>query len=131
MTEIGDWRVRRDRYRLLASRCRSCGVKYFPRRYNCLKCGSGDMDVIELPKRGRVVSYTIIHFAPKRFAKYAPYAVAYIELDDGTKILGQLTDIDLNEIHIGMEVEATLRRLYEYGEDGPIIYGLKFRPVVS
>jgi uncharacterized OB-fold protein len=28
-----------------------------------------------------------------------------------------------------MEVEATLRKLYEYGDSGKIIYGVKFRPV--
>jgi hypothetical protein len=119
-----------DRYRLLASRCLKCGRKYFPRRYKCISCGSEEMDTIELPRRGKVLSYTVINFPPKRYEKYAPYAVAYIELEDGTKLFAQLTDVDLDNIHLGMEVEATLRRLYEYGEDGPIIYGIKFRPLI-
>lgn len=130
MTEISDWRRRYERYRLIGSRCKGCGAIYYPSRRKCVECKSEELEPYELPKVGRILSYTIIYEAPKRFKKYEPYAVALIELEDGSRILSQLTDVDLDKVHVGMEVEATLRRLYEYGEDGPIIYGLKFRPRV-
>jgi hypothetical protein len=53
-----------------------------------------------------------------------------VELVDGTRVLAQLTDVDLEDVYVGMEVEAAFRRLYTYGEDGHIVYGTKFRPVV-
>ena len=33
-------------------------------------------------------------------------------------------------VHIGMPVEMVTRRLREEGEEGQIIYGYKFRPVM-
>jgi len=131
VTEISDWRYRIERYRLIGARCRGCGSVYYPKRSKCIKCGSSDLEDFELPKRGRVVEYTIVRLLPDRYNRFHPYAVALIELDDGIRIYGQLTDVDLDKIHEGMEVEATLRKLYEYGESGQIVYGVKFRPVLS
>ena len=131
MTEISDWRRRKERYRFIGSKCLKCGVKYYPSRIRCVRCGSEDLVQVELPRRGRVLSFTIIYSPPRKFEKYAPYAVALIELVDGTRVMGQLTDVDLDKITVGMEVEATFRKLYEYGQDGHIIYGTKFRPVIT
>lgn len=131
MTQISDWRRRRERYRLMGNKCEECGAIYYPSRLRCIKCGSEKLRPIELPRRGRVISYTIIYNPPKKFDKYSPYAVALIELINGTRILSQLTDIDPAQIKIGMEVEAVFRKLYEYGGDGHIVYGTKFRPVTK
>ncbi len=128
MPEIKDWRYRVQRYRLIGSICNKCGRRYYPKRKICGVCGSRDLTDIELPRRGRLLTYTIIRVPPTKYKNYAPYAVGIIELSDGTKVLAQLTDVDLNEIKIGMELEATLRKLYEYGKEGQIIYGIKFRP---
>jgi len=54
--------------------------------------------------------------------------VGIIELEDGTKVLAQLTDVDGEALSEGAEVEFTLRRLREDGERGVIFYGYKFRP---
>jgi len=128
MPEISDWRSRIIRYRLVGSKCHGCNQVFYPPRYTCIKCGSEGLDEVELPKRGRVISYTVIHNPPREYEYNSPYIVAYIELENGVRIFSQLTDVDVNEVSIGMEVEATLRKLYEYGADGPIVYGIKFRP---
>ncbi|RLF51878.1 MAG: transcriptional regulator, partial [Thermoplasmata archaeon] len=44
---------------------------------------------------------------------------------------GQIVDCKLEEIHIGMRVEACLRRIQEDGKRGAIYYGYKFRKVES
>jgi len=131
MTEISDWRRRIERYRLLGSKCRKCGKIYYPRVFRCRECGSMELEMVELPRRGKVIEYTIVRLLPERYNKYGPYVIALIELENGVRILGQLTDIDHHDVKAGMEVEATLRKLYEYGTDGKIIYGVKFRPVIK
>jgi len=127
MTEISDWRYRRFRYQLIGSRCRECGETSYPPRSRCARCG-GATEEYRLPRRGRVVHYTLLKALPSRFNRYRPYYLAVVELSDGTRVVGMLTDVD--EPSVGMEVEATLRKLYTYGEDGKIIYGVKFRPVL-
>jgi len=131
MERISNWRRKLERYRLLAVKCRRCKAIYYPIRSKCLKCGSEDLEYIELPKRGILESYTVIYTAPSRFTRYTPYIVGLIKLDNGVKILAQLTDVNIDEIHIGMHVEATLRRLYDYGDEDQIVYGVKFRPVIE
>ena len=38
-------------------------------------------------------------------------------------------DVDNDQARVGMEVEMVTRKLREYGEDGVIVYGYKFRPI--
>jgi len=122
------WRERVYRYRLVGTECLSCGRRYYPPRRVCPVCHSRNLVEVKLPERGVVVTYTIIRSPPRGYEKYAPYAIAVVELLDGTKVLAQLTDIDLSEVKIGMEVEAVFRKIREDGEEGIIEYGVKFRP---
>jgi uncharacterized OB-fold protein len=48
-------------------------------------------------------------------------------LDEGPLVTAQLTDVDPDELEIGMPVEMVTRKLREEGEDGLIVYGYKFR----
>ncbi len=127
MTEISDWIYRLERYRLLGSRCVECGDITYPYRRRCVKCGS-ETERFELPRRGKLVYFTMVKSLPERFNRYGSYYIGVVELENGVRVLGMLTDID--KPFRGMEVEATLRKLYVYGRDGKIIYGLKFRPVI-
>jgi len=78
-----------------------------------------------------VVTWTVIRNPPKDFERYAPYVVALVELDDGVRILTQLTDVSPEEVSKGMRVEAVFRRVKEDGAEGLILYGYKFRPVFT
>ncbi len=121
------WRDRIQLYRLVGSKCKKCGRVYFPKRKVCF-CGSREMEEYKLPEKGRLVCFTVVRYPPREFEGYAPYPVGIIELEDGTKVLAQLTDVDVEALSEGAEVEFTLRRLREDGERGVIFYGYKFRP---
>lgn len=131
MSSAKIWREIAQRYRLEGSRCLKCGAISFPPRTTCPKCGSSDMKLHALPRSGRVLTYSLIHSAPKGFEANVPYPVALIELEDGTKITSQLTDCDSSEISIGMPVEMTVRRIREESPSDIIIYGYKFRPKIK
>lgn len=83
---------------------------------------------MELPRRGVVETYTVIHSVMEGFRQYAPLILAMVRLEDGTRVLAPLTDVDPSEVSTGMCVEATVRRVAEDGEKGLIAYGIKFRP---
>jgi len=127
-----EWREIAARYRLEASRCESCGRIYYPPRGLCSVCrrkSIGAMKTVNLPRRGKIVTYSVIHTAPlKAFEGRTPYVVAIVDLG-GVKIQTLLTDCEPEDIKIGDEVEAVFRRIKEDGERGVIHYGTSFRPV--
>jgi uncharacterized OB-fold protein len=124
------WRESIPRYRLLGKVCNNCGAKHFPARPVC-RCGSTDFSDYKLPEDGIVLTWTVIRNPPLGFEKYQPYIVALIELTDGTRLLSQVVDVDLDEVKKGLKVEAVFRKVRENGSDGIIQYGYKFRPVIA
>ncbi|HIP56660.1 MAG TPA: Zn-ribbon domain-containing OB-fold protein [Ignisphaera aggregans] len=125
------WRERSSRYRLEGTKCRSCGRVFYPPKPMCPVCGSRDVVRIELPQRGRVITWTVQYTVPTGYRARAPLILAIIELENGVRVLSALTDVSPDEVSEGMEVEATLRRLWEDGEEGVIVYGIKFAPVTK
>lgn len=125
------WRLRDQRYRLKGSVCNNCGYYSFPPRQICPKCKSHDYSNYYFKGQGTVYTYTKIYQAQETFEKMIPYIIALVELEEGPKVTAQITDINLEDIYIGMPVELVIRKIYESGEKGPILYGYKFRPPIS
>jgi uncharacterized OB-fold protein len=86
--------------------CRECGHRQFYPRAVCTECGA-DPDWAVASGRGRVHTFTIIrqNFA-KGFRDELPYVVAMIELEEGVKMMGGVTDCNPEDVTIGMAVEA-------------------------
>lgn len=124
------WRERHSRYRLVGVRCKKCGAIYYPPRPVCEKCKSRELEEVELPKRGKVISYTILHNPPVGYRDQAPLVFALVELENGVRVFAPLTDVDPHSVEIGMDVEAVLRRINRKEEYGVIPYALKFRPLI-
>lgn len=88
------------------------------------------MERMKLTGRGKVVTYTIVHDAPKAFDMMKPYVLAIVETDEGVRLTSQIIDVEPGEVKIGMPVEGAFRKLGEEGEAGIIHYGYKFRPAL-
>lgn len=86
------------------------------------------MERVKLSGRGEVVTFTIIHDAPKAFEMMKPYALAIVQMEEGVRVTSQIIDCDPAAVKIGMRVESAFRKLGEDGEAGIIHYGYKFRP---
>jgi uncharacterized OB-fold protein len=83
--------------RFLGRKCRACGeLHWYPRPY-CPFCG-GDTDWVELSPGG-----TIYTFSVSRRAK-PPYAIAYVELEDGPRMLTNIVACDFDALRIGQPV---------------------------
>ncbi|MCU0496972.1 MAG: OB-fold domain-containing protein [Anaerolineae bacterium] len=81
---------------------------------------------------GEVYSFTMLQEPPEDFEEQAPYMLALVKLDEGAMILAQITDLDENEsLQIGDRVEMVTRKLTTEGEKGMIVYGYKFRKVLT
>lgn len=124
------WRLNEQRYGLVGETCNSCGVKLFPPRDVCLECEAPAYELYTFTGLGEVFSYTTIYDAPAGFEHNAPYTVALVKLEEGPVVTAQLTDVDKENVYIGMPVEMVTRKLRSDGPEGMIIYGYKFRPSV-
>ena len=90
------------------------------------KCGSQKFEPINLSGKGTLLTFTQITTPPKAFKEYAPYCIGIIQLSEGPKILSQITDVELKDLKIGMNVQTCFRKIYTAGEKDTINYGLKF-----
>ncbi|HIP88261.1 MAG TPA: Zn-ribbon domain-containing OB-fold protein [Anaerolineales bacterium] len=130
MTLAGTWRLRHQRYQLQGEVCEKCGSLIFPPRDVCPECEAPAKTPYTFSGRGEVYSYTTIYHPPAGFEEDAPYTVTLVRLEEGPMVTAQLTDVDADQVEIGMPVEMVTRRISADGEEGIITYGYKFRPVL-
>lgn len=131
MRVAGHWRLKRQRLLLQGERCPHCGQALFPPRDTCPECHKPAVTPYTFSGRGTVYSFTTVYETPANFQRYRPYILALVKLEEGPIVTAQLTDVNPDEVKVGMPVEMVTRRLTEEGEEGIIVYGYKFRPVLQ
>jgi len=75
-----------------------------PPRPLCDNCFSQDFEWVQVPEKGELMAYTIIHVAPTQFQSMAPYVVGIVKLDNGMKIPGMVSGVIPEAIKIGMKL---------------------------
>ncbi|MDR8414553.1 OB-fold domain-containing protein [Nonomuraea sp. 3-1Str] len=111
---------------LLGARCSACGTVTFPPRTGCCPdpgCESESLEVTRLSRRGRVWSYTDARYPPPEpyvaAEPYTPVTLAAVELErEGIVVLGQVRDLTVEDLEVGMELELTHGAL----ADGPLVW---------
>jgi len=92
--------------RLLYQECPACGHRQFYPRPVCTACGA-DPEWAEASGRGVVHTFTVVRqYGQPPFKDELPYVVAMIELEEGVRMLSNVTDCDAESVHVGMPVEA-------------------------
>jgi len=123
---IQSWRIRDRYYRLIGSKCSECGDEFFPPVYKCRGCGSENIRDKEMPKTGKIVTYTVLHEPLPGFEAQAPLYLAVVKLENGARVLTQIVDSPEEIVKTGASVRATVRRAIVDGDSGQIVYGYKF-----
>ena len=114
--------------RLVLPRCTACGfVIWFPREI-CPECGSQDVDWFEASGNGSIYSCTVTRRIPGSWGKAAPFVLAYVELDEGPRVMTNIVDCEPEQVAIGDRVKAVFEEATDRdGNPGPPL--LRFRPV--
>ncbi len=93
--------------------CRDCDETWFPSQERCPNCQSTDSEWMPVGTSGTLYTYTVIHGPgtegrPPGFEEAYPYAVGVVEIDGGrgARIAGNVVGLPLEEIQIGMRVDA-------------------------
>lgn len=96
-----------QRHELYIQRCRACdSARYYPRAL-CPQCLSDDTEWVLSSGKGTVYTYTVTrqNQAPG-FRDALPYVLAYVELDEGVRMLTNIVECDPDAVRIGMAVEV-------------------------
>ena len=101
--------------KLLATKCKSCGERYFPPQAYCPNCRSSEMEWIELNGHGRLLTYTVVKVKPESYQKYQDYILGVARLDDGFNVLAWVLCDDFKRLRRGMRVKIDFKK--RAGED--------------
>lgn len=112
--------------RLVLPVCDACGHHiWYPRAW-CPVCGSTSVTWTELSGRGTVYACTVVRKAMGPWGAAAPYVGAYVELEEGPRVLTNVVTDDPSSVGIGVPVEAVFVPV-EASEDDPPQAILRFR----
>ena len=93
------------RHELLIQRCQACGTLRHPPRPACAHCRSFEWDTHVASGRGTVYSFVVNHY-PRVPAFDYPLIVALVELEEGTRLVANVSGITPEEMAIGLPVVA-------------------------
>ncbi len=120
-TKMQDFVKFLEQGKIMASKCKSCGRISFPPRADC-DCMKGEPEWIELSGKCRLVTFTVVHFAPASFRGDIPYVLGVAQFEEGPTVFASLNkEIKPDEVKIGMRLKLVSLKL----EGDRIIYELR------
>ena len=95
--------------RLLLPRCDNCQtVIWYPRPF-CPSCASIHVEWIPASGRGTIYSFTVNRRGQADLPAYREagvYVLAYVELEEGPRVMTNIVDCDPDTVRIGQPVEV-------------------------
>lgn len=88
---------------LLIKHCDSCGEFHYYPRVLCPNCMSDQTKWVEATGMGSVYTYSVMR-------RGTPYAIAFVELEEGPRMMTNIVDCDLDEIRIGQKVKVSFKQ---------------------
>ena len=95
--------------KLMIGKCNSCGKVHFYPRAHCPFCFSDRTELTHATGNGTIYTYSVMRRAP------VPYAIAYVTLAEGPRMMTNIVDCDLDQIRIGQRV----RLVFKPSDGGP------------
>jgi len=97
--------------KVMGTKCRKCGLQFFPPRADCYHCLSSDMEWFEVSGTGKLLSYSKLEYGPAGFEGDVPYRIAILDFGD-YRVFGRIAnDLADNEIKVGMQMKAVVNKL--------------------
>lgn len=95
------WFEAAKQHRLVVQRCTSCDTLRHPPGPQCPHCQSFGWDTVEASGRGTLYSWVVAHH-PRHPAFDYPLLIAVVELEEGTRLITNLTGVSPEDVRIGM-----------------------------
>jgi len=111
ITKTNDFVGHLEQGKIMGTRCKKCGLQFFPPRVDCYQCLSSDMEWFEVSGTGKLLAYSKLQFGPMGFEGDLPYCIAVLDYGN-YKVFGRIAkDVADEEIKIGMEMKAVANKL--------------------
>lgn len=121
-----DWPlVRKDPPALIGQKCLDCGKVNFPPTPACTTCLGTKMQAFPFGEKGTLYSYTIVRVPMPGFE--APYAIGYIDLQEGFRLFSYIPDWQSGDLKTGAEMELVVTRS-RTDRQGNRVLGFAYRP---
>ena len=114
--------------KLAIQRCQDCRAWVWTPRPTCNECGSDRLDWTPMSGKGDIYSFTVIRqiagrAASKAFEPDVPYVVAWVDLEEGPRMITNIVACPVDEVKLGMKVAVTFEQA---SQD---VWLPKFRPL--
>jgi uncharacterized OB-fold protein len=96
--------------KLLATKCKKSGKILFPPQVDCPDDPEDEVEWVELPKEGELVTWTVIYTKPYSFGHYPDYTVGIARLTNGVQILAWVRETDPRKLKVGQKVKIEIVR---------------------
>jgi uncharacterized OB-fold protein len=97
---------------LLLKLCDACGRHHYYPRAICPHCFSERTRWVEASGKGRIYTYSVL-----RLGTPTPFALAYVTLDEGPRMMTNIVDCDLD----ALSVDLPVRLVCKPSKDGTMI----------
>ena len=112
---------------LVLQRCRACHVVQHKPRGICATCLSSDIEHFVASGHGQIYTFTVTHQNQvPPFAAAVPYVMAYVELDEGPRLLTHIVGCEPGAVRIGQNVVVDFQP--QERDDGELFAVPRFRP---
>jgi uncharacterized OB-fold protein len=92
---------------LVLQRCRSCSVVQHRPRAICASCLSSEIEHFAASGRGTIYSHTVTHQnGMPGFRDACPYVLAYVDLEEGPRLMSNVVGCHPETVRIGMAVRV-------------------------
>jgi uncharacterized protein len=121
--EVRPWWEALKRHELYIQKCHDCGFTRYYARALCTNCQSSNTEWVRCSGRGTIYTFTATYQNQgPGFRDSLPYVMAYVDLEEGLKMLTNIVDCPPDQVKIGMPVEVV------YEDATPEVTLAKFRP---
>lgn len=105
-TKVGEFIDYLKNGELAATKCLECERVFFPPRSDCPWCPDSKVDWVKIEGKGKLLSFTKVHYGPTGFEDDTPYTLALADFN-GVKVFGRIgKEVDEEVAKVGMELKA-------------------------
>ena len=96
--------------KIMGTRCKECGRRYFPPRADCSHSLSSEMEWFEVTGPAKLATYSTLRYAPEGFKSDVPYTIAVADYGD-FQIFGRMDrTLPEEELRVGMNVTTAVEK---------------------